>query len=280
MQRKEQHMKKSGLVIMSLILFFLLAGFGFSDEVTANLQSFIIETFDNPNAPDSDEGHADPRNWPSEHQWMIRGSKFSSVIKSDNGDDVYPKLGFVHSWPENLYRKEPEDKTLRILGVHAKFDRMGYNWIEIYPSTMGKDKDGNDRQEPREILLPGRVKNLDLWVWGSNFDYYLEVHLMDYRGISHVLPLGSIKYKGWRNLSVNIPSYIPQSVVYAPALKGLKFVKFVLWTKPTEKVDDFYVYLDEVKVFSDMFENLWDGEGLGDPTKIQELWSESEQAKN
>jgi hypothetical protein len=272
-------MRKSGLFILSLILFFLTAGTGFSDEVTTNLQSFIIETFDNPNAPESNEAHADLRQWPSEHRWMIRGSKFSSIIKTDGGDDVYPKMAFVHSWPENLYRGEPEGKTLRIFGVHGKFDRRGYNWIEIFPAKMGKDKEGAERLEPTEILFPGRVKNLDLWVWAANFDFFLEVHVMDYRGISHVLPLGSIKYKGWKNLSVHIPNYIPQSVIYAPELKGLKLVKFVMWTKPTERVDDFYIYLDEIKVFSDIFENLWDGESLGDPVKIQELWSEAEQQK-
>jgi hypothetical protein len=270
-------MKKSGLFILSLIVFFLAAGFGFGDEVTANLQSFIVETFDNPNAPDTDESHADPRQWPNEHRWMVQGSKFRTIRETDNGKDEYPKMAFIHTWPENLYRKEPEGKTLRVLGIHGKFDRMGYNYVEIFPVRTGKDSEGNDRLVPREILLPGRVKNLDLWVWGANFDYYLEAHFMDYRGISHVLPLGSIKYKGWRNLSVNIPNYIPQSVIYAPALKGLKLVKFVIWTRPTEKVDDFFVYLDEVKVFSDMFENLWDGEGLGDPTVIQELWSEAQQ---
>ena len=273
-------MRKRGLFTLSLILFFLAAGVCFSDEVTMNLQSFIIETFDNPNAEDSQESHADLRNWPSEHKWAIRGSKFSSVIKSDNGeDDVYPKLGFVHSWPDNLYRREPEGKTLRVLGIHGKFDRMGYNFIEIYPVKQGRTRDGRDGLVPAPILLPGRVKNLDLWVWGSNFDYYLEVHFMDYRGISHVVNMGSVKFKGWKNLAINIPNHIPQSVVYAPALKGLQLVKFVLWTTPMEKVDDFYFYLDEVKVLSDIFEDQWDGEGLSDPVRIQELWSEAAQQR-
>jgi hypothetical protein len=268
-------MNKSGLFILSLILFFLAAGFGFGDEVTANLQSFIIETFDNPNAPETNESHADPRQWPSEHRWMIRGSKFRTIEKTNNGTDEYPKMAHVRTWPENLYRKEPEGKTLRALGIHGKFDRMGYNYVEIFPAKTGTDENGNQRLEPAEILLPGRVKNLDLWVWGANFDYYMEAHFIDYRGISHVLPLGSLKYKGWKNLSVNIPNYIPQSVIYAPELKGLKLVKFVVWTRPMETVREFFVYLDEVKVFSDMFENQWDGEGLGDPAVIQELWSEA-----
>jgi hypothetical protein len=170
-----------------------------------------------------------------------------------------------------LYRREPEGRTLRSFGIHGKFDRKGYNYIEVIPAQNGPD----GKLEPRTIALPGRIKNMDVWVWGSNFDFYLEAHIMDYRGISHVLDFGSIKYVGWRNLWVNIPNYIPQSVIYTPALKGLRFVKFVLWTKPAEKVDDFYVYLDELKIFTDTFESMFDGEDLADPERIDQLWSEA-----
>ena len=58
--------------------------------------------------------------------------------------------------------------------------------------------------------FPADVKLIDLWAWGSNFDYYAEAHVTDYRGITHVLPLGNLKYEGWRNLKVRIPNYIPQ----------------------------------------------------------------------
>ena len=271
-------MRRSGLFTLSLILFFLAAGLSFSDEVTVNLQSFIVETFDNPNAEDKDLREADLRNWPNEHRWAIRGSKFSTVGQDENGNEVaFPRMAYIRSFPENLYRREPEGRTLRVLGIHGRFDRLGYNSIEIFPVQTGRGSDGSEQLVPKNILFPGRVRNLDLWVWGSNFDYYLEVHVMDFRGIVHVLPLGSIKYRGWKNLTVNIPNYIPQSVVYAPALRGLQLVKFVMWTRPTEKVDDFYLYFDEIKVLTDTFETQWDGEGLGNPRIIQELWSEAAQ---
>jgi hypothetical protein len=50
-------------------------------------------------------------------------------------------------------------------------------------------------------------------------------------------------------------------------------VKFVLWTKPHERVDDFYVYFDQVKIFSDMFESPFDGGDLADPEQVEKLWS-------
>jgi hypothetical protein len=248
-------MKRGGPLALCLILFFLLAGSVIADEMTVNLQSKIIEDFDNP----------------QNSLWMIQGSKFSSIIKTDSGEDVYPKLAFVKAWPDALYRRPPEGKELRILGIHGKFDRKGYNFIEIIPAR--KADDGN--MVPRTLPLPGRVKNMDLWIWGSNFDYYLEVHILDHVGITHVLNFGSIKHIGWKNLWVNIPNTISQSISYAPKFKGIELVKFVLWTKPREKVDNFFVYMDEIKIFTDLFESPFDGEDLANPERVQELWSEA-----
>jgi hypothetical protein len=120
------------------------------------------------------------------------------------------------------------------------------------------------------------VKNLDFWVWGSNYDYYMEVQLRDHRGVVHVLDLGAINFAGWRNLRVQIPTYISQSVQYVPQLKTLELVKLVLWTRPSERVDGFWVYLDQIKVFTDVFESPFDGEGLADPERIDELWNSAE----
>lgn len=248
-------MKRGVLLAVSLMLFILIPGAAFSDEVTVNLQSRVIEDFDDP------EGSP----------WMVRGSKFSSIIETDSGQDVYPKSGFIATWPEPLYRRPPQDKDLKVFGVHGKFDRMGYNFIEIIPAKKGED----GKLEPRTIPIPGRVKNMDVWVWGSNFKYYLEAHIMDHKGITHTLDFGDINFIGWRNLQVNIPGHISQSIMQVPALKGLELVKFVLWTRPSERVDNFYFYLDEVKVFTDLFETPFYGEDLTDPEMVEKLWSEA-----
>ena len=127
---------------------------------------------------------------------------------------------------------------------------------------------------PDGIEIPGKVRDMNVWVWGSNRAYSLEVQLRDHRGIIHTLDFGSIRYRGWDNLQVNIPSYIPQEVVYVPQRRGLEVAKFVLWTSPRERVDEFFVYFDELRVTTDTFEEPFDGEELADPEYVEELWDE------
>jgi hypothetical protein len=58
-----------------------------------------------------------------------------------------------------------------------------------------------------------------------------------------------------------------------PKLRGLKLVKFIIWTSPTANVSNFYVYLDQIKVLTDTFESRIDGEGLANPQRVQQIWS-------
>jgi hypothetical protein len=94
---------------------------------------------------------------------------------------------------------------------------------------------------------------------------------MDYRGIVHKLPLGSLHFMGWRNLSVEIPKQIPQTVRYLPMEKPLSLVRFEIWTEPTERVDDYIIYFDHLKVLTDMYKQRFDGDELADQS--DEIWS-------
>ncbi len=241
-------MKKSGLLTLcAALLFILLVSPAYAQRETRYLQGIVIEDFDDP----------------EESRWTVTGSKFITA--------EYPKYAWVRAWPDALYRREPEGRELRSLGVEAKFDRLGYNYLEFMP--LVEDEDGE--LVPGGIPLPGQVQEIDMWVWGSNYDYYIEVHLEDFRGITHVLPLGNINYRGWRNLSTRVPTHIPQTVRFVPQHKGLELVKIVLWTRPTERVDGFYVYLDEIKILTDTFRDRFDGEDLGDPEMLEEIWAEA-----
>jgi hypothetical protein len=104
---------------------------------------------------------------------------------------------------------------------------------------------------------------------------------MDFQGLAYRLDLvqsdnkravGSIKFVGWKNMYLDIPSYIKQAVTYKPEHRGLRLTKFVIHTHPTEKVDDFYVYLDNLKIITDKHESFYDGFGLTSPEKIEEIW--------
>jgi len=250
-------MKRGVLLAFFLVTsFVLIAPTAFADRQTENLQSRIIERFDGP----EDDGQYDYR---QNHRWIVRGSKFVT--------EGFPTYAWVDTWPQALYRVAPGDVQLRSIGVQASFDRMGYNFLEFIP--VEDEDDENGEPVAKGIPIPGRVQNIDFWVWGSNHNYYMDIHLMDHRGIVHVLRMGNINYRGWQNLKVNIPTYIPQDVVWVPQRQGLELVTIVMWTQPTERVAGFYIYIDEIKVFTDVFEAPFDGEGLAIPEEIENLWS-------
>jgi hypothetical protein len=103
----------------------------------------------------------------------------------------------------------------------------------------------------------------------------MDAYVRDYQGIVHVIRMGDLSYKGWKNLRVAVPTHIRQSKRILPNYAGLQFVKFRIWSRPNEVLGDFYVYLDQFKVLSDTFESLYDGDELADPDRVQELWSEA-----
>jgi hypothetical protein len=161
-----------------------------------------------------------------------------------------------------------EENDYKSLGVWGKFDRQGYNWIDIYPTAA----DGGDDAGPAEIPMPGRLQTMDIWVWGSNFNYTLEAYFRDVNGNVHIIPMGSLNFQGWKDVYVKIPPNIPQAKRILPALAPLHFIKFRVWTPPTEPVADFRIYFDQFKVLTDTFETLFDGSELTSPERIQELW--------
>ncbi|MDR0444099.1 MAG: flagellar filament outer layer protein FlaA [Treponema sp.] len=246
-------MKHGSFKIICLIVWAcitVLSGYG--DEITNNFETKILESFD------GDSGYT----------WKVEASKFATK----SGDTKYPLLTYVEAWPIAAFgnNRGENARDIKSLGLHGKFDRRGYNWIDLYPVNPD-DSDGN----PAEIRIPGRVRNLDLWVWGSNLNYYIEVFLRDYQGVIHTLRLGEIGYTGWRNLRVNIPGSIPQSKRILPAYAGLTFVKFRIWTQPAERVDNFFIYFKQLKVLTDVFESLYDGNDLADPQNVDKIWANS-----
>jgi hypothetical protein len=220
-----------------------------ADEKTVNLESRILESFDGD----------------SVYVWKTAASKFAT--SSDK--ETFPKIGFFSAWPTALHGTNRDNKPYKALGVWGRFDRKGYNWIDVYPVLKA---DGASAA-PTEIPIPGRARMIDMWVWGSNFNYYLEAYIRDFKGVVHIIDLGDLTFEGWRNLRINIPESIPQSKPTLPKLQGLSLVKFRVWTRPVERVDDFQIYFDQIKVLTDTFESLFDGDNLADPANVQELWA-------
>lgn len=231
--------------VILILIFSFIAALCVADEVTANVTSVVLESFDEL----------------GKTNWMVRGSKFAT--------DDYPQMSMVRTWPDALYGRNKENKDYYSLGVHAKFDRKAYNYVEIIPAAKGSD----GKLTPSTLMIPGKVQSIDMWVWGANFNYYMEVHVRDYMGVDHVLPLGDLKFIGWKNLSAHVPGNVPQSRNTVPKFQGLEITSIVIWTRPDERVDDFYLFLDQVKVLTDIFVTRFDGDTLADMDTLNELWA-------
>jgi hypothetical protein len=249
---------KQGCFRVVCLLFLVFAVPGFSDELTVTSEAFIIETFD---GGSSHEWNIAGKTISHDYSWQAAASKFAT--------EGYPKLNPVSAWPQALFGLNRQGADYKALGILGNFMRDGYNWIDIYP--MAANADGEEG--PFEIPLPGRVQYLDMWIWGSNHNYYIDAYVRDYQGIIHVIRLGDIAYKGWKNLRAPIPTGIRQAKRILPNYAGLRFVKFRIWTRPNESMGDFYIYLDHFKILSDTFESFYDGDDLADPDRVQELWS-------
>ena len=254
-------------IIFLFVMLTLTVFAAFADEDTVDFRAFILDDF---SGQTTHEWTVGSRTFTYEFEWALDASKFASNINNDS----FPKLTYVDAWPMQLYGRNAQEKEIRSLGIWGKFDRRGYNWIDVYPVIPGSGSDG-EAPVPFEIPIPGRISYLDLWVWGSNLNYYLEAYFRDHQGVVHNLYMGSLGYQGWRNLRVRIPTNIRQSRRTLPHYAGLRFVKFRIWTTPMERVDNFYVYFNQLKVLTDTFESMFDGNDLADPDRVQELWAQN-----
>ena len=241
-------MRKGSILIICLTVFFLLVlPSVMADSATENLESRILETFD-------------PENRTTD--WLVVGSKFTT--------EGFPKQTYTEAWPEAVFGSNVDGKDLQVLGINVKWDRKGYNNIEIIP--VQEDADGNT--VPNPLSIPGRVQKLDLWIWCSDFDYYFDIHVRDINGVVHVLNMGGLSTIGWNNFYTDIPGYIAQTGSYVPYLKSLELVKIVIWTKPTENVSNYFVYIDQIKVLTDTFITRFDGDDLAGKNSAADIWGE------
>jgi hypothetical protein len=251
----KQNISRTLIVTVALLA---LAGFAplFADDTTVSLESKVIQDFSKPEA----------------QNWYIQGSKFSTKD--------FPQMGYIKAGPTAILGG---DKTVaensKSLAIALLFDRKEYNWVDVVPGT--KDK-------PIELPFPGRVKMIDMWVWSGNYNYYMEAFVRDYRGVVYTIPMGDLNFIGWKNLRINIPDNVPQAKKYLPKRQGLTLVKFRIWTRPTEvvvipgmptdasdidKAVKFYFY--NIKVLTDTFEALFDGDTLTNPDVYKDVFSSS-----
>ena len=244
-----------------------------SDISADELRAVVIEDFENPG------------------DWQVE------AVPKKNPDpkkDPVPalELKYIDGAPSDLNperwtadKKGMEKK--RILGLHFRFKYPGYNSIHIIPppevqwddptkKVMTYDSRVGKYIQERAIQLPGQSRGISIWVHGRGNDYYLEAWLKDWKGEVHIVKFGSMNYVGWRPLIAKIPPYIPQEIESYPQTKLLKIVRFVIRSTPDAAPEDTYVFFDQLKVLTDVFEVNFDGQDLHKAFKEGSMPSASE----
>lgn len=188
------------------------------------------------------------------------------------------ELKYVDSGPSDLIpEKWSADKKgmekSRCLGLHFRFKYPGYNSVHLLPppevqwdeptkQVLTHDPRTGTNIQERAIQLPGRTRGVSLWVHGRGNDYTMECWLKDYKGDVHILKMGSINFVGWRPVRVAVPANIPQEIQSYPQTRVTKIVRFVIRANPNAGTEDIYLFFDQLKVLTDVFEVNFDGQNL------------------
>ena len=237
---------KKGVVVFTGFAFLLaLSVPAVAQPSSKAVETRIIDNFDNVGSQDyqvpgktvnSTEAH----NW----TWAVQASHY---IDSEKG---FPKLEYFEGQPNSLKLFNKEGDSPKVLGVKTSYLRKGENWFEVYPENEGK---------PYEIPFVGTVTQVDFWVWGANYLYYIDILIRDADGRVYTLPAGNLAFNGWRNVIVPIPSYIRQHSRLRSGPTTMTFVGFRVRTDPDEYVDDFNIFFDQLKFSTNALSNIFDG---------------------
>lgn len=257
-----KHVSIKAVCFVGFMFVAVLSVYG-RDTRPVALSTVVLESF---NGETTREWHDGRQVRSYDFSWALVPSSVVTIADENGNETSFPRSTFVEAWPRALFGDNRGGDMLQSFGVNGRFNRQGHNWVDIYPVDAGNS--------PFEIPMPGRVRNLDLWVWGSNLQYDLEAYVRDNQGVVHRIRLGSLAYSGWRNLSANIPGSIRQDNRVLPAHAQLHFVKFRLWTKPNERVDNFFVYFNRFQILTDVFEEFFDGDDLANPGLVSEFWND------
>ncbi len=145
------------------------------------------------------------------------------------------------------------EQDTRVLGVKVDFYHRGVVSFSLHPTAP--------------IPVPGISKTISVWVAGRNFNHTLKVLLEDYFGNAMELTVGRLTFMGWKKLTVAVPPSIVQTDYHFTYKDGIKITGFVIECDPMEAMGTYYLYLDDIRVVTDLF-----GEARRDADDMSDGW--------
>ena len=137
-----------------------------------------------------------------------------------------------------MIEKEDNAKE-KVLGVKVEYMKRGHHWFSLKP------------QKP--IMIEGICQEITVWVAGRNYNHTLKVLLQDFYGNSRQLYVDRLRFVGWKELKVSIPESIIQRDFHFVDRQGIKFTGFLVECDPVETYGTYYVYFDELRALTDIF---------------------------
>ncbi|UTY23908.1 flagellar filament outer layer protein FlaA [Treponema denticola] len=194
-----------------------------------------------------------------------------SIDKFENEGTWYAKMsadeGVVSSrlFNGNPLNKKPipaeeglELTDDKVLGVKVSFYRRGYNSFEVHAT--------------KALPVEGIAKTASVWVVGRSYPHTMKLIVEDFWGKKFELYVGKLNHSGWKLMTVAIPpqnsagktGIIQKDYHYGTSM-GLKIVGFRVECDPEEAYGHYYIYFDDLRVVSDLYEvDMHDKDDMSD----------------
>ena len=146
----------------------------------------------------------------------------------------------------------------KVLGVKVSFYRRGYNSFEVHAT--------------KALPVEGIAKTASVWVVGRSYPHTMKLIVEDFWGKRFELYVGKLNHSGWKLMTVAIPpqnsagktGIIQKDYHYGTSM-GLKIVGFRVECDPEEAYGHYYIYFDDLRVVSDLYEvDMHDKDDMSD----------------